>query len=370
MIMNRVQRILVCAALASVAVFGQAGSTLGVVTKIDAAARQIVLKTEAGAEITVVLQPTASFRRVAPGETDLRNASTIAITEISTGDRILARGKASDDQKSVAATLIVVMSKSDIANKQASERADWDKRGVTGNVTAVGGDQIAINVRGPGGVKPLIIIPGKDVVVRRYAPDSVKFVDAKPSTIAEIKTGDQVRARGDKSEDGTKMTADEIVSGSFRTIAATVNSIDTAQNQMRVTNLEGKKPVIVKVNQDSLMRKLPAQMAQALAARNRPSEDGASSNAGAGGGRGAPGGGRGGGRGGDLQQVVERAPSVTLADLKPGDAIIVLSTVGATSDQMTAITLLAGVEPILTAPGRKDMALGEWSLGADAGAAP
>ncbi len=374
MMTSRIQRILVCAAMVGAVVFGQAGSTLGVVTKIDAQARQIVLKTDAGAEITIVMQPTASFRRVAPGETDLRNASTIAITDISAGDRVLARGKASDDQKSVAATLIVVMSKSDIANKQAGERADWDKRGVTGNVTAVGGDQIAINVRGPGGVKPLIIIPGKDVVVRRYAPDSVKFVDAKPSTIAEIKTGDQVRARGDKSEDGTKMTADEIVSGSFRTIAATVNSIDPAQSQMRVTNLDGKKPVIVKVNQDSLMRKLPPQAAQMLAARNRPPEDGGSAGAnagagrgGAGGGRGGPGGGRG---GGDLQQVVERAPNVTLADLKPGDAIIVLSTVGAASDQMTAITLLAGVEPILTAPGRKDMALGEWSLGADAGAAP
>ncbi len=357
-----------CAAICSAAGFGQASSTLGVVTKIDTAARQIVLKPDAGAEISVQLQPTATFRRVAPGETDLRNASTIAITDINSGDRVLARGKASEDQKSVAATLIVVMSKADIANKQASERADWDKRGVTGNVTAVGGDQVSINVRGPGGMKPLIIIPGKDVVVRRYAPDSVKFVDAKPSTIAEIKTGDQVRARGDKSEDGTKMTADEIVSGSFRTIAATVSSIDAAQNQMRVINLDGKKPVIVKVNPDSVMRKLPVQLAQGLAARNRPAEDGAAPGAGRGGpggGRGGPGGGR-----GDLQQVVERAPSVTLADLKPGDAIIVLSTVGATADQLTAITLVAGVEPILTAPGRKDMALGEWSLGAEAGATP
>ena len=366
---GRVQRVLVCAAMASAIVFGQASSTLGVVTKIDASARQIVLKTDAGAEITVQMQPTASFRRVAPGETDLRNASTIAITDVNSGDRVLARGKTSDDQKSVAATLIVVMSKADIANKQASDRADWDKRGVTGNVTAIGGDQISINARGPGGIKPLIITPGKDAIVRRYAPDSVKFIDAKPSTMAEIKVGDQVRARGDKSEDGAKMTADEIVSGSFRTIAATVSSIDAAQNQMRVINLEGKRPVVVRVNPDSQMRKLPLQMAQMLAARNRPPEEGG--NAGAG--RGGPGAGRGGpggGRGGDLQQIVERAPNVTLADLKTGDAIIVLSTVGASADQLTAITLVAGVEPILTAPGRKDMALGEWSLGGDAGAAP
>src|SRR5579864_9379283 len=96
------------------------GSTLGMVEKIDSAARQIVLKTDAGAEVTITMTPAASFRRVAPGETDLRNASTIAITDINTGDRVLARGKPSDDQKSVVATLIVVMSKSDIANKQTA----------------------------------------------------------------------------------------------------------------------------------------------------------------------------------------------------------------------------------------------------------
>jgi hypothetical protein len=67
---------------------------------------------------------------------------------------------------------------------------------------------------------------------------------------------------------------------------------------------------------------------------------------------------------------VDRSPKISLADLKPGDAIIVLSTVGATPDQLTAITLVAGVEPILTAPGRKEMALGDWSLGVDSGGAP
>ncbi len=347
------------AALCAVAAFAQSTtSTLGVVTKIDAMARQIVLKSDAGAEITVSLQPAASFRRVAPGETDLRNASTIAITDINAGDRVLARGKASEDQKSVAATLIVVMSKSDIANKQAAERSDWDRRGVVGIVT-VAGDQITINARGQGGVKPLILVPAKDTVVRRYAPDSVKFVEAKPSRIEEIKTGDQVRARGDKSEDGTKMTVAEIVSGSFRTVAATVISIDSAQNQMRVTNLDGKKPMVVRVNPDSVLRKLPPQMAQMLAARNRPPEDGPTDFPK----------GRGGnfGGGGDLQQMLDRTPKMELAELKAGDAIIVSSTVGAIADQVTVITLVAGVEPILTAPGRKDMALGSWSLGVDLG---
>ena len=60
-------------------------------------------------------------------------AATIALTDVSVGDRVLARGKPADNQ-GVAANLIVVMSQGDIAKKQADERADWDRRGVAGLV--------------------------------------------------------------------------------------------------------------------------------------------------------------------------------------------------------------------------------------------
>ena len=353
-----------------------ATSSVGVVTKIDAAAKEIVLKTDAGPEITVNLEAKVSFRRVEPGETDLRKAATIAFTDVSVGDRIIARGRASDDKKSVAATLIVVMSHADIAKKQAAEQADWDKRGVIGIVTAAGPEDIAISISGPGGQKKtLVITPGPKAEILRYAPNSIKFNEARPSTLADIKTGDQVRARGDKSADGTKMTAEEIVSGAFKEIAATIISIDAANHTMRVTDLATKKPVTVTVDAESNLRKLPAQMAQMLAARNRPPEEGAGRGFGRGGGRGegrgegrsgAGFGGRGGG-GGDLTQMLDRVPTVTLADLKNGDAIIVLSTAGANPDQMTAITMLAGVEPILTKPGTREMQLGAWSLGGGVG---
>ncbi len=347
---------------AGLALFGQTTSTLGVVTKIDAAAQQIVVKTDAGAEVTVTMQPNASFRRAKPGETDVRNTQTIAITDIAAGDRVLVRGKQSDDPKSIASNMIVVMSKSDIAQKQAAEKADWDKRGVIGIVTAASPTEIALSVRGPGGPKTLIVTPAANAVIRRYSPESVKFEDAKPSKIEEIKTGDQVRARGDKSADGAKMTAEEIVSGSFREIAATILSIDPASNSMKVNDLATKKPVTVKLNADSTLKKLPPQMAQMLAAQNRPGDQA---------GRGPaapPEGGRGGGRGGrDLAAMLDRVPKATLADLKNGDAIIVLSTVGAAPDQLNVITMLAGVEPILTRPGTREMQLGDWSLGVGGG---
>jgi Cu/Ag efflux protein CusF len=366
---------LLCAVMLPVA--AQNTQNAGVVSKIDADAKQLTLKTDAGAELNVTMAPKVAYRRVAPGERDVRNGETIAIGDIHVGDRALAVGKL--EGANVTASLIVIMSKADVAKQHAAEQAEWDKNGVIGIVTAASPDDIAIAISGPGGVKKsMIITPASNVQIRRYAPDSIKFTDATPSTLAAIKTGDQVRALGDKSADGTKMMALEIVSGSFKEIAATVASIDAANHSMVVTDLATKKRVTVRINPESNLRKLPPQMAQMLAARNRPPEDGGGRGRGDnpggppdGGGRGrGAGGGRGGGAGRDLTQELERLPAMTLADLKNGDAIIVLSTVGASADQMTAITMLAGVEPILTRPGTREMQLGGWSLGGLGGGEP
>lgn len=367
--------------LLSVPAFSQeatAGRALGVVTKIDADARQITLKTDAGAEVAVSLEAKATFRRIAPGETSMANAATIALADIHAGDRVLARGKSAEDQKSIAATIIVVMSQSDIAGKQAAERADWDRRGATGIVTAVSADSVTINVRTLQGVTPMTITPAPNAIVRRYAPDSVKFADAKPSSLADIKKGDQVRARGAKTPDGSAMTAEEIVSGQFKMIAGLVVSVDAQQNLIRIRNIETKKDMTVKIIADSSAKKLPPPLALTIANRLHGVADAPAGGRGPGGaiaggpppggapggeGRGGFGGGRGGRGPGDLQSMLERIPAITAADLKTGDAIIISSTVGASADQVTAIMLLAGVEAILTKPGTREMSLGDWNVG-------
>jgi len=354
--------------------WAQNSQSVGVVTKVDPDAKQLTLKTDAGPELTVTMAARVNYRRVPPGETDVKKGEVITLAEIHAGDRAVAVGKL--DGSAVTASLIVIMSKADVAKQHASEQADWDKRGVVGIVTAASAEQITIAVSaGSGQRKPLVITPASNAEIRRYAPDSIKFTDATASTLAEIKVGDQVRALGDKSEDGTKLTAQEIVSGSFREIAATILSVDAAAHSMRVTDLATKKPLTVMVNPDSNVRKLPPQMAQMLAAQNRPPEEGDARGGARGGDEAGRGGGRGfggrGGRGGrDLTQMLDRVPTVTLAELNKGDAIIVLSTVGANPDQMTAITMLAGVEPILTRPGTREMQLGGWSLGGLGGGEP
>jgi hypothetical protein len=340
-----------------------AQSAAGTVTKIDADTHTITLKADAGQEYTVSMQPTASFRRVAPGQTDLSKAETIQLSDIAVGDRVLARGKI--DNQNVAATLVVDMSQGDIAKKQDADRADWDKRGVTGLVAAVAPDSVTVNVKNLTGAKQVVITPAPNAVVRRYAPDSVKFSDAKTSALAEIKVGDQVRARGDKSEDGAKIAAVEIVSGSFKTIAAVILSIDATAKTIQVRDLENKKPLTVNIIADSSMKKFQPQAAQLIAARLHPdAAAGGPGGRGGGGGRGQGGGG--GGRGGrgpaDLQQLLDQSPAITVADLKAGDAIVVSSTVGASADKVTAISLVAGVEPIITKPGTQEMSLGDWNL--------
>lgn len=386
----------VCLAIGIAAAQQPARTNLvGAVQAIDPANGQITLHTDDGRTVTVVPHAGARFLRLPPGEKSLAAATPITAADIGAGDRVLARGELSDDKTSLAATTLVIMTKADIAKKQQADQAEWQKRGVGGLVTAVDAKagEVTIKTRVMGEMKPLIIVADEKTQVRRYAPDSVKFADAKPGAVADIKVGDQVRALGTKSEDGTRYAAEEMVSGSFRNVAATVTTIDAAANTMKVMDLTTKKPLLVHLNADSMLRKLPEMMARMIAMRASGGAGGAGAAGGAGGnwqgpggaqrapgaptgapaggpgGPGGPGGMRG-GRGGDMQQMLERLPAIKLEDLKPGDAIIVSSTEGADAGQVTAITLVAGVEPILTAaPGGTQRArmLGSWNLDMDMG---
>jgi hypothetical protein len=265
------------------------------------------------------------------------------------------------------------MKKTDIAQKQQQEREDWQKRGVGGIVKSV--DTAGSTVVVTTGSRTFTIHTTPKTIVRRYAPDSVKFDDAKVSALDQIKPGDQLRARGDRNGDGTEITADEIVAGSFRNIAATVASVNAAGQTLTVTDLATKKPVVVRFTPDSQLHKFAPEMAQGIAARFKGGDGsaqpaaasgqapagGAQPSTGNGGGMGP---GRAGGQRGDFSQMLQRAPSVQLSDLHPGDAVMIVATQGAT-DTATAITLLAGVEPMLQASTKASQSLfsSSWSLG-------
>jgi hypothetical protein len=231
-----------------------------------------------------------------------------------------------------------------------------------------------------GGKKTIAIHTTSATILRRYAPDSISFDEAKPAPLDQIKPGDQLRARGARSADGSEFAAEEVVSGTFRNIAGTISAVDANANTMSVMDLITKKPFVVKITSQSQLRRLPPEIAQRIAFRLKAAATGdqagsgaggasAQTASGSGGGSQHPEGGAGGGRPGggqaDFQQIVNRMPAATLADFKKDEAVMIVSTEGTTSGQATAITVLGGVEPILAAAptASQAMTLSPWSLG-------
>jgi hypothetical protein len=330
--------------------------------------------------MNVTVQDSTRMVRTEPGAKDLKNAVPVTLQDLQSGDRILVRGKTSDDGKSLVAFSVIVIKGGDVAAKQQQEREDWQKHGTGGLVTAVDATAGTITISNStlAGTKTTVVHVSKDTIIRRYAPNSVKFDDAVHGTLDQVKVGDQLRARGTRSADGSELTAAEIVSGTFRNIAGTVISADAANNVLNVQDLATKKPVSLKINADSQLRTLPPMLAQRIAARLKGGTQGGT-NAGASGQAApaksgeAPSGNGGPARsGGDFQQMLNRMPAVGLADLQKGTAVMIVATEGGTSGPPTAVTLLTGVEPILTASpdsARAAMLLSPWNLGgADAAA--
>jgi hypothetical protein len=326
---------------------GQTARPIGVILAIDLAAKRVTIKTDTGPEMTVVCDEATRFLRIVPGAKDLENAAPISAPELAVGDRILARGRSSGDTGSFAATSIIVISKADLARKHAAERAEWEKRGVGGVITALdpAAKEITITAPTTAGAKPMVIAFAPGATLRRYAPNSVKFSDARPSRFEELKIGDQVKALGTANETRSRYTAEELVAGSFRVIAGAVASIDAAQNTFVTTIPGANKPMQAQVSADSTVRRLSPEIAQILAARNKADNSPDQSPK-------------------DLQSLIEKLPPLTLTDLRPGDAIIFTFATGEDASHITAITLLAGVEPLLKAPGKGGQLvnLGSWNL--------
>lgn len=351
----------------------------GTVTAVDAAKNQLTIKSDKGEEMAVETSERTVVLRIPPGETDVKKASRITVGELAPGDRVVAVSKTPIEGKVVTASSILDMSKADVAKEHEQEQEDWKKRGTTGNVGAI--DAAAKTVTLKVGARTLTAQMSDKTEYHKYSPDSAQFRDATPSDFAAIKPGDQMKVLGNKSADGNTIEAEKVVFGAFRQLAATIVSINAASDEMTVKDLANtnKKapPLTIKINPDSTMKKLPAMMAQMLARRYAPgAQQGAAGGGdGRGEGRGFGGQGRGpggpggrGGRGGDIGQMLDNLPAMPLSELKPGDAIMVTTTIGSDPSRVTATMLLAGVEPLLTAsPSATRDIMSGWNLGGGGG---
>jgi hypothetical protein len=388
-------------------------SVAGTVTKSDVAGKVVSVRPDKGTEAdpketTVKFDERTSFMRIPAGETDVKKATPSEAKEIETGDKIIARVLTADPTGKAARTIIFTK-QSDIALRQQKTQEEW-KNATNGTVTTIdaAGKQIKFNVKVPGTPAPkevVLDVAGK-VDYQRYNPDSGKYEAGK---IDQIKIGDQMRVLGQKNADMTSIKADALGFGSFKTIGIQVKTIDLAANLITGTEIATKKPVTIALRADTHIRKF-SEMAAMMVARQlnptfqqtggrggmgagmpggMPGTGGRGGDPAAGGGRGgapqgspagstpggAPGGpgGRGGGRGGrggmDVGSIIEQQPTITLAELKPGDSVIVTGAIGNDPAKLTANALVAGVEIILRAApaGGADPLAGSWNMGGDGG---
>jgi hypothetical protein len=370
---------------------------VGTITAI--AGDTLTVKTDAGEVYQVQILATAVLKRIAPGQKDLSTAETIQFGDLASGDRVLVRLDPAATGATPQATQVIAVKQADVAQKQQKDREDWQRNGAGGLVKSVdAASGVVMLTSGAGATARTITVhTSKTTMLKRYAPGSVRYDEAQPAPIDAIQAGDQLRARGQKSADGAEINAEEVVSGSFRNISGTITSLDTAASTLTVKDMITKKPVTIHIAGEAQMHRLPEMMARMIATRLKGaapgSEGGAaggvqaqngsgngqphhaqgqpSNGAGqagqAGGGAGQAGqwqgrapGGNGGGNG-DMQQVLSRAPVIHLGDLQKGEAVMLVSTQG--TSEVTAITLLAGVEPLLEAPEASQNLLANWSMG-------
>ncbi|HEX6285802.1 MAG TPA: hypothetical protein VFZ71_13040, partial [Pyrinomonadaceae bacterium] len=340
---------------------------IGEVKSIDAAAKQITIQTDAGSTVLVSLNEKTTYKKLAPGEKSLTNATDVTFADVAQGDRIMARGTVSEDRKSVPALQVIVMTKGDITKKHEAERLEWRRRGILGVITALKPEtkEITISNRTMAGLQSVVIAVSDKTEMHRYAPDSIKFGDAKPSTFAELKVGDQLRALGERTEDPLRFNPQKIVTGSFRTVGGVVTAVDPATGEIKINELEKKTPLTIVIKQDAVLRRFPpaSEMAGLMggmrsaagggpggaagqAQQGGQGQGGGQPGARPGGGPGGPGGGP--GRGGfNINDMLERLPTISLADVKVGDTIIVSSTQGVDPTRLTAISLVSGADTLL-----------------------
>lgn len=350
---------------------------------VSITATSIILKTKDG-EVNAALSDKTEFKRVPPGKPSLSTAVESKHSEIAVGDRLVVSGILSEDKKSIPALSVFLMTSAEISQQKQADSQKWATRGISGRVATANVDtgQLSIEVRGMVGTQTITVTPKPDAKFRRYKQDSIQYSESLESKFSDIQTGDMIRALGDRSSDGVSFAAEEIVTGAFKTVVGTVKSVDTATNQIVVTELQTNKDVTIAVSGGSALKKIPDEMAQ------RMSQMGGGAGAPAGQGGGRPGGtppaggppagqgqpqggpgrnGFGGGARGGIDDMFERFDTISAADLKVGSMIAVSSSKNGNADKITAIKLLAGVEPFVRAAQAQTAGGGRGGRGGQSG---
>jgi hypothetical protein len=330
----------------------------------------LTVRTDAGETVSVTTDEKTTVRRLPAGETSLDKATAATFADVHAGDRVLAVGVGTSG--GVARQLI-------LTTRAAAGQGRDDGRRLLGRVVSVDASKksVVVQTRGRDGVETVNVDASNAARVLRYAPDSSRVADAQPATFADIRAGDQLRATGERAQNGASFRAEEIIAGSFVRVGGQVVSVDAARNELTLKNEQTGQTFRVAVGQRTTLRRLTpefiktmneraerrearrtergAQPGEGNGARNgarggvRP--EGAAREGGrvAGGGREGrggerrgEGGWRGGGGGAGGGNMFDSLPTVTLAELKKGDGVMITATPGADASSVTAVSIVTG----------------------------
>lgn len=342
----------------------------GEVTAVDAAAHTVTVRADKGETVTLSTTEQTTYTRLPPGVTDLKQGARVTFAEVRVGDRVVAPGVTTAGGS--ASRLILTA--------RAAGGPGGNGRRLNGRVVSVDAAKklIVVQARGREGQEAVTVDASAAARVLRYAPDSMRPADAVAGSLADVRAGENIRATGERSADGTTFKAEEVLTGSFARFVGTVASADAQRGELVVKTDDGKN-VKLSFGARSSLRRITPEFEQTLAKQRAEFEQrreqrraerqqqggqaqgGQAQGAGEGG-RQRQGGQRGdgqargeggqrrggpGGGGNNFQQMFESLPVVTLAELKKGDAVVVTVTPTADATRATVVSLVTGSADVL-----------------------
>lgn len=323
-----------------------------------------------GKSVIAQFSEKTEYKKVGP-DLNLRAAAVSSLSDIKVGDKLIVSCLIKPDG-GCNAIRSYLLATAELSAQKTKEASEWKTRGISGKVEAIDAINrtVTIKVSGLMSSQSVVVSFKPNAEFLHYADDSVEFADAKPTDFLGIGIGDMLRAVGDRSADNTAFTAEKVLVGSFQTIAGTVKSVDAGKNEVVISDFASGKDITISTSKVTTFKRFPVEDAERLAGMQAAMRNGGApgQNRGAGappaGGRAQggqehaggrpggqqggqrPGGAMGGPRGG-VDEMLDRFPTITTADLKVGDSIAVSSTRANATGHVTAFKLLAGVEPFL-----------------------
>jgi len=323
-------------------------TAVGEVVRVDKDARVITIKTDQRETLNARVDDSTSLLRLPIGEMTLAKAEPIQFTAIGVGDRVLGRGVLSDDKLQFRAQQMIFVIKAEIEKKKENDLEVWRQRSISGLVKTIDERTREINLETTSLSRPRsVVIVANNCPLLRYSSWSTKFVDAKPVNFSELKAGDQLRVLGDWSGDGKRFDAQQVVAGSFQSFVGVVSRIDLLKGEIAAKALDRKQTVAVSLAKDSIIFRLPPELAvviaNAMSGQDPPKTTPAAQDLS----KRREVGAVIADRPLNIERLLDDLPKLNATNLKPGDVIAVVGIASSDKRHMTAIKVVIGADALL-----------------------